>query len=253
MSTQREFSATASDLGAMAVAGVGPGQAPESVIHLEKIWKIYQTGDVTLAALRSVSLDIRSGEFVAIMGASGSGKSTLLNILGCLDRPTKGLYTLAGIDVSTYSAAERADVRNQQIGFIFQNFNLLPRTSVWENVEAPMLYAGIRKAERSKRIEDALKTVGIFEKVASLPNQLSGGQQQRVAIARALVNRPSIILADEPTGNLDSHTSEEILAFLQELNQSQGITLVMVTHAIEAAEYASRRIVMKDGEIESDE
>ncbi|MFZ0427391.1 MAG: ABC transporter ATP-binding protein [Acidobacteriota bacterium] len=223
------------------------------MIHLEKIWKIYQTGDVTLAALRGVSLDIRSGEFVAIMGASGSGKSTLLNILGCLDRPTKGLYTLAGIDVSTYSAAERADVRNQQIGFIFQNFNLLPRTSVWENVEAPMLYAGIRKAERSKRIEDALKTVGIFEKVASLPNQLSGGQQQRVAIARALVNRPSIILADEPTGNLDSHTSEEILAFLQELNQSQGITLVMVTHAIEAAEYASRRIVMKDGEIESDE
>ncbi len=251
MNTQRE-SSTISGLDTMAITSVGPETTAEKVIQLDQIWKIYRTGDVELAALRSVSLEIRRGEFVAVMGSSGSGKSTLLNILGCLDHPTRGTYKLAGTDVSTYSAAERADVRNRAIGFIFQNFNLLPRTSVWENVEAPMLYAGIRKVERSRRIEAALQTVGISEKAASLPNQLSGGQQQRVAIARSLINRPSIVLADEPTGNLDSHTSEEILTFLQELNRSEHITLVMVTHDIEAAEYASRRIVMRDGQIESD-
>lgn len=252
MSTAQEPLGT-SGRGAVALAGPDGRKATDAVIHLEDIWKIYQTGDVKLAALQGVSLDIRSGEFVAVMGASGSGKSTLLNILGCLDHPTRGVYRLAGVDVSTYSAADRADVRNQRIGFIFQNFNLLPRTSVWENVEAPMLYAGIRKAERSRRIEQALQRVGIPDKAASLPNQLSGGQQQRVAIARALVNRPSIVLADEPTGNLDSRTSDEILEFLRGLNRSEGLTLVMVTHAIEAADYASRRIVMKDGQIESDE
>ncbi len=252
MSTHYEPPA-APDLGALAMTGLRSDRTPESVIHLEEIWKVYRTGDVTLAALHGISLEIRKGEFVAVMGASGSGKSTLLNILGCLDHPTKGTYRLAGIDVSTYSAAERADVRNRQIGFIFQNFNLLPRTSVWENVEAPMLYARVRKPERARRIEEALQTVGIPDKAASLPNQLSGGQQQRVAIARALINRPSLVLADEPTGNLDSRTSEEILAFLQQLNRSEGITLVMVTHDIEAAEYASRRIVMRDGQIESDD
>ncbi len=252
MSTHHEPSLTP-ELGALAMTSLRSEDTRESVIHLDEIWKIYQTGDVKLAALHGISLDIRKGEFVAVMGASGSGKSTLLNILGCLDHPTRGTYRLAGIDVSTYSAADRADVRNRQIGFIFQNFNLLPRTSVWENVEAPMLYARVKKHERARRIEEALKTVGIPEKAGSLPNQLSGGQQQRVAIARALVNRPSLVLADEPTGNLDSRTSEEILAFLQELNQSAGITLVMVTHDMEAAEYASRRIVMRDGQIESDD
>jgi putative ABC transport system ATP-binding protein len=190
---------------------------------------------------------------VAIMGASGSGKSTMLNILGCLDRPTRGVYLLDGIDVSTFSASSRADIRNQKIGFIFQSFNLLSRTSVWENVEAPMLYAGIPKAERVRRIEEALKVVGIPEKAKALPNQLSGGQQQRVAVARALVNHPAILLADEPTGNLDSATSDEIMTFLQTLNRDKTITLVMVTHEQDIAAYASRIIHMKDGRMISDE
>jgi putative ABC transport system ATP-binding protein len=187
------------------------------------------------------------------MGASGSGKSTMLNILGCLDRPTRGVYLLDGIDVSTFSASSRADIRNQKIGFIFQSFNLLSRTSVWENVEAPMLYAGIPKAERVRRIEEALKVVGIPEKAKALPNQLSGGQQQRVAVARALVNHPAILLADEPTGNLDSATSDEIMTFLQTLNRDKTITLVMVTHEQDIAAYASRVIHMKDGRMISDE
>ncbi len=202
--------------------------------------------------MRGVSLDIEDGSFVAIMGSSGSGKSTLLNILGCLDRPTRGFYLLDGIDVSTYSAAMRADIRNEKIGFVFQNFNLLPRSSVWENVEAPMLYAGVNRAERSRRVEEALEIVRIPEKAKAFPNQLSGGQQQRVAIARAIINQPSILLADEPTGNLDSVTSKELLIFMRELNQIKGLTLVMVTHDDEAATYASRLIVMRDGQIESD-
>jgi putative ABC transport system ATP-binding protein len=226
---------------------------PQDVISLRGVHKIYDLGEVRVEALKSVSLEITRGEFVAIMGASGSGKSTMLNILGCLDRPTEGVYLLDGIDVSTFTASQRADIRNQKIGFIFQSFNLLPRTSVWENVEAPMLYAGVPKAERVKRVEDALKVVGIPEKAKALPNQLSGGQQQRVAVARALVNHPAILLADEPTGNLDSATSEEIMVFLQNLNREKGITLVMVTHEHDIAAYASRIIHMKDGRVISDE
>lgn len=225
---------------------------PQDVISLRGVQKIYDLGEVRVEALKGVSLEIARGEFVAIMGASGSGKSTMLNILGCLDRPTKGVYLLDGIDVSTFAASQRADIRNQKIGFIFQSFNLLPRTSVWENVEAPMLYAGVPKAERVKRVQDALKVVGIPEKAKALPNQLSGGQQQRVAVARALVNHPAILLADEPTGNLDSATSEEIMVFLQNLNREKGITLMMVTHEHDIAAYASRIIHMKDGEIIGD-
>jgi putative ABC transport system ATP-binding protein len=234
-----------------------PASRPEvhtdSVIALRDIWRIYDLGEVQVEALRGVSLDIQRGQFVAIMGTSGSGKSTMLNIIGCLDRPTRGLYWLDGIDVSTFSPTERADIRNQKIGFIFQSFNLLPRTSVWENVEAPMLYSGVGKVERANRIEAALKVVGIPEKAKALPNQLSGGQQQRVAVARALVNQPAILLADEPTGNLDSATSEEIMRFLQKLNREKGITLVMVTHEHDIAAYASRVVHMKDGNVLSDD
>jgi len=223
------------------------------VLEMHDIWKIYESGEVQVKALAGVSLKICAGEFVAIMGASGSGKSTLLNIMGSLDRPTRGTYRLQGVDVSTYSPAQRADLRNQEIGFIFQSFNLLPRTSIFENVEAPLLYSGIRKTERVERVMEALRSVGLEDKVRATPNQLSGGQQQRVAIARALINHPAIVLADEPTGNLDSVTSQEILEMLRELNLSKGITLVMVTHALEAAAFASRKIVMKDGKIEHDE
>ena len=224
-----------------------------AVIALHEVWKIYDTGEIRVEALRGITLEIARGEFVAIMGASGSGKSTMLNILGCLDRPTRGVYRLDGVDVSTFSPSQRADIRNRNIGFIFQTFNLLSRTSVWENVEAPMLYSGISKADRAARIEEALEVVGIPEKAKALPNQLSGGQQQRVAAARALVNRPAILLADEPTGNLDSATSEEIMAFLRRLISDQGITLVMVTHEQEVADYASRQIYMRDGQILRDE
>jgi putative ABC transport system ATP-binding protein len=220
-----------------------------AVIALQDVWKIYDTGEIRVEALRGVSLEIARGEFVAIMGASGSGKSTMLNILGCLDHPTSGVYRLDGVDVSTFSNSQRADIRNQKIGFIFQTFNLLSRTSVWENVEAPMLYSGTSKTERIHRIEEALSVVGLSEKAKALPNQLSGGQQQRVAAARALVNQPAILLADEPTGNLDSVTSKEIMTFLQSLNSEKWITLVMVTHEQEIAGYASRQIHMRDGQI----
>jgi putative ABC transport system ATP-binding protein len=228
-------------------------QGNGNIISLKNVWKIYDTGAVLVEALRGVDLDIPRGQFAAIMGASGSGKSTMLNILGCLDRPTTGTYLLENTDVSTFSTAQRADIRNQKIGFIFQSFNLLPRTSVWENVEAPMLYAGISKTDRHQRITENLKIVGISDKAKSLPNQLSGGQQQRVAVARALINHPAILLADEPTGNLDSVTSEEIMRFLQKLNREKGITLIMVTHEAGIAAYASRIIHMRDGHILSDE
>lgn len=229
-----------------------PAHDRKAIIVLQDVWKIYDTGEIRVEALRGVSLGIAGGEFVAIMGASGSGKSTMLNILGCLDHPTRGAYLLDDVDVSTFSPTERADIRNQKIGFIFQTFNLLSRTSVWENVEAPMLYSGTSKTERSQRIEEALSVVGLSEKAKALPNQLSGGQQQRVAAARALVNRPAILLADEPTGNLDTATSDEIMMFLQNLNQTKGITLVMVTHEADIAAYASRRIQMQDGAVLSD-
>ena len=190
---------------------------------------------------------------MGLMGASGSGKSTMLNIVGCLDRPSSGTYLLDGEDASDLSPAQRSDIRNRKIGFVFQNFNLLPRTTVWENVEAPLLYAGLPKAERGHRVRQVLETVGIAEKANALPTQLSGGQQQRVAVARALVNHPSLLLADEPTGNLDSVTSKEIMRFLRDLNAQHGLTLLLVTHEADIAAYAARIIHMRDGRIQRDE
>ncbi|HST50791.1 MAG TPA: ABC transporter ATP-binding protein [Pyrinomonadaceae bacterium] len=222
------------------------------VIELEGIHKTYTMGDVEVHALRGVSLAIREGEFVAIMGTSGSGKSTTMNIIGCLDRPTRGTYTLDGQDVSEMSKDERADIRNRKIGFVFQGFNLLSRTSALENVELPMLYANIDAAERHKRAIEALHSVGLAGREQNHPNQLSGGQQQRVAIARSLVNHPALILADEPTGNLDSRTSVEVMEIFQRLNRERGITLVLVTHETDIAEYASRVVVFKDGRIKKD-
>lgn len=223
------------------------------VIQLEEVHKTYQMGDVEVHALRGISLTIRQGEFVAIMGTSGSGKSTMMNIIGCLDRPTRGAYILDGQDVSQLSKDERADIRNHKIGFVFQGFNLLSRTSTLENVELPMLYAGIDAAERKRRAIAAIESVGLKGRELNHPNQLSGGQQQRVAIARSLVNRPALILADEPTGNLDSRTSIEVMEIFQRLNCEQGIMLVLVTHELDIAEYARRVVVFKDGKIKSDD
>jgi putative ABC transport system ATP-binding protein len=222
------------------------------VIELDHLHKTYTMGDVEVHALRGVSLTIREGEFVAIMGASGSGKSTMMNIIGCLDRPTRGTYTLDGQDVSQLTKDERADIRSQKIGFVFQGFNLLSRTSAIENVELPMLYADIDSSERQRRSAEALASVGLIGREQSHPNQLSGGQQQRVAIARALVNQPALILADEPTGNLDSRTSVEVMEIFQRLNRERGITLVLVTHEPDIADYAQRVIVFKDGRIKKD-
>jgi putative ABC transport system ATP-binding protein len=229
-------------------------QQPEArpVIQLEHIHKTYTMGDVDVHALRGVSLTIREGEFVAIMGASGSGKSTTMNIIGCLDQPTRGEYILDGQDVSRMSKDERADIRCQKIGFVFQGFNLLSRTSALENVELPMLYAGVDSAQRDQRALEALAAVGLAGREQSHPNQLSGGQQQRVAVARALVNNPALILADEPTGNLDSRTSVEVMEIFQRLNRERGITLVLVTHEPDIADYAQRVVVFKDGKIKKD-
>jgi putative ABC transport system ATP-binding protein len=222
------------------------------VIQLEHIHKTYTMGDVEVHALRGVTLTIGEGEFVAIMGASGSGKSTTMNIIGCLDRPTKGTYILDGEDVSEMSKDERADIRCQKIGFVFQGFNLLSRTSALENVELPMLYLGVDATQRHQRAMEALAAVGLAGREQNHPNQLSGGQQQRVAVARSLVNHPALILADEPTGNLDSRTSVEVMEIFQRLNREMGITLVLVTHEPDIAEYAKRVIVFKDGKIKSD-
>ena len=222
------------------------------VIELENIHKTYTMGDVQVHALRGASLTIREGEFVAIMGASGSGKSTTMNIIGCLDRPTKGTYILDGQDVSEMSKDERADIRSRKIGFVFQGFNLLSRTSALENVELPMLYAGIPGAQRHQRALASLAAVGLAGREQNHPNQLSGGQQQRVAVARALVNDPALILADEPTGNLDSRTSVEVMEIFQRLNRERGITLVLVTHEPDIAQYAQRIVVFKDGKIRRD-
>ena len=229
-------------------------QVPEArpVIQLDHIHKIYTMGDVEVHALRGVSLEIRQGEFVAIMGASGSGKSTMMNIIGCLDRATRGTYNLDGEDVSQLSKDERADIRCQKIGFVFQGFNLLSRTSALENVELPMLYLGVDSATRHQRAMEALAAVGLAGREQNHPNQLSGGQQQRVAVARSLVNNPALILADEPTGNLDSRTSVEVMEIFQRLNRERGITLVLVTHEHDIAEYADRIVVFKDGKIKSD-
>lgn len=222
------------------------------VIQLDHIHKTYTMGDVNVHALRGVSLTIREGEFVAIMGASGSGKSTTMNIIGCLDRPTKGTYILDGQDVSEMSKDERADIRCEKIGFVFQGFNLLSRTSALENVELPMLYAGLESGERHRRALGALAAVGLAGREQNHPNQLSGGQQQRVAVARSLVNNPALILADEPTGNLDSRTSVEVMEIFQRLNRERGITLVLVTHEPDIAQYAQRVVVFKDGRIKRD-
>jgi putative ABC transport system ATP-binding protein len=227
-----------------------PGLRP--VIELDHIHKTYTMGDVDVHALRGVSLTIHEGEFVAIMGASGSGKSTTMNIIGCLDRPTRGKYVLDGEDVSEMSKDERADIRCQKIGFVFQGFNLLSRTSALENVELPMLYAGVNGPARHQRAMEALAAVGLAGREQNHSNQLSGGQQQRVAVARSLVNNPSLILADEPTGNLDSRTSIEVMEIFQRLNRERGITLVLVTHETDIAEYAQRVIVFKDGKIKRD-
>jgi putative ABC transport system ATP-binding protein len=224
-----------------------------SIIRLEHIHKVYHTGEVDVHAVRDVSMEIVNGEFVAIMGASGSGKSTMMNMLGCLDRPSDGKYFLDGVDVSNLDRDELATIRNQKIGFVFQGFNLLSRTSALENTELPMMYnrGHISSREQNERARRALEIVGLGSRADHHPNQLSGGQQQRVAIARALVNQPAMILADEPTGNLDTQTSIEIMGVFQKLND-EGITLAMVTHELDIARYTKRTVIMRDGKIVSD-
>ena len=225
-----------------------------SVISLQDVKKIYELGDNSVHALSGVSLDIEAGEFVTITGASGSGKSTMMHILGCLDRPTAGRYLLNGKDVSNLPKEELAAIRNKQIGFVFQGFNLLPRTTAAENVEVPLLYSRppMTTSERKSRALEALEALGLSDRAEHHPSQLSGGQQQRVAIARALVNRPSLILADEPTGNLDSKTSIEVMRLLQDLRERSGITIILITHEAEIAAYGTRIISVKDGLIVSD-
>lgn len=223
-----------------------------AVICAEDLHKSYELGEASVHALRGVSVHIRRGEFVAIMGASGSGKSTFMNILGCLDRPTSGRYLLEGIDVSQHDKKALALIRNQRLGFVFQGFNLLARTTALENTELPTLYTKIDKAERGRRAEQALALVGLSNRAQHFPSQMSGGQQQRVAIARALVNRPSILLADEPTGNLDSRTSVEIMEIFQNLND-KGLTIVLVTHEQDVAQFANRVLVFRDGKIRRDD
>jgi ABC-type lipoprotein export system ATPase subunit len=221
-----------------------------ALIELRDVWKVYDLGEVKVEALRSASLDIEQGEYLALVGPSGSGKSTLMNTLGCLDRPTRGSYRLAGEEVATMSRDERARIRNQRLGFVFQNFNLLARTSAIENVELPLLYSrGINARERHRRAVEKLELVGLGERMHHHPSQLSGGQQQRVAIARALVNEPSILMGDEPTGNLDSRTSSEIINLFWELNQEQQLTVILVTHDQDVARHARRKIVLRDGQI----
>ena len=223
-----------------------------ALIRLDSVSKTYRTGDIEVHAVRGVSLDIGAGEFVAVMGASGSGKSTVMNILGCLDRPTSGRYVLDGVEVSDVDRDQLADLRNKKLGFVFQGFHLLSRTSALENVELPMLYArGFTAAQQRERALRALDLVGLADRADHHPNQLSGGQQQRVAIARALVNEPVLLLADEPTGNLDSRTSVEIMGVFQRLN-AQGITILMVTHESDIARHTTRTIVMRDGLIVAD-
>ncbi|NLJ88189.1 MAG: ABC transporter ATP-binding protein [Epulopiscium sp.] len=221
------------------------------MIKVEALDKIYENGRLQVTALKNVNLNVSPGEFVAIMGASGSGKSTLMNILGCLDRASSGKYYLDNVDISSLADDELANIRNIKIGFVFQAFNLLPKLNALENVELPMIYAGFKNKERREKALVALDKVGLSDRIHHLPNELSGGQKQRVAIARALVNSPSIILADEPTGNLDSKSSEEIIGIFQKLND-EGVTIVMVTHEPEIAEHTKRIVKFKDGEIISD-
>jgi putative ABC transport system ATP-binding protein len=225
------------------------------VVQITDIHKIYESGEVPVHAVRGVSLDIQRGEFVALMGASGSGKSTLMNVLGCLDRPTRGTYLLDGVDVGSLNRNDLADLRNQKLGFVFQGFNLLARTTALENVELPMLYGRNRKLsskEIRERAMHCLDIVGLSKRFDHFPNQLSGGQQQRVAIARGLVNSPQVLLADEPTGNLDSKTSVEVMGVFQKLND-EGITIVMVTHELDIAHYCKRNLILRDGVVVRDE
>ncbi len=224
----------------------------QPVIKVEDLWKIYQLGEVQVEALRGVSFEIEEGEFVAVMGPSGSGKSTLLNILGCLDRPTRGRYFLDGQEVSQLNENQLAQIRNQKIGFVFQTFNLLPRLTALQNVELPLIYAGVPSQKRKEQAIKSLEAVGLEDRVHHYPNQLSGGQQQRVAIARALVNNPSIILADEPTGNLDTRSSEEIMYILQGLNR-EGKTIILVTHERDIASHTRRILHFRDGQLVDDE
>jgi putative ABC transport system ATP-binding protein len=223
------------------------------LLHIEDVTKTYDLGETQVRALRGVSVEIARGEFVAVMGASGGGKSTFMNILGCLDRPTSGRYVLDGVDVSTLPKNELAKIRNQKIGFVFQGFNLLARTTAIENVELPTHYARIPQEEGHKRALEALERVGLADRAGHFPSQLSGGQQQRVAIARALVNRPTILLADEPTGNLDSRTAVEIMSIFQGLNEESGLTIVLVTHEPDIAQFAKRILFFRDGKIKRDE
>lgn len=224
----------------------------KNIIHVENLRKIYDTGKIQVEALKGINFDVQENEFVAIMGASGSGKSTFMNILGCLDTVTHGKYELDEIDVSKMNSSELATIRNKKIGFVFQSFNLLPKIDILKNVELPMMYAGVGRAERKKRAEEALERVGLGERMDHKPNEISGGQKQRVAIARALVNNPKIILADEPTGNLDSKVGDEIMGFFTQLN-NEGVTIVLVTHEPDIAAFAKRIVVFKDGNIISDE
>ncbi len=223
----------------------------KKVIEIDSVTKVYQMGKQTVHALRGVSLDIHKNEYVALMGPSGSGKSTLMNMLGCLDTPTSGTYILNGQNVSTLVDDELAEIRNKEIGFVFQTFNLIPRLSSLENVALPLVYAGMRKSDRLEKAYQVLKSVGLGDRVDHKPNELSGGQRQRVAVARALVNDPSIILADEPTGNLDSKTSIEIMGLFEQIH-NQGNTVILVTHEPDIAEYSHRVIRLKDGELETD-
>ena len=238
--------------GTRGLTPLSPSRTPSVVIHLERIHKVYRMGDIEVHALRGVSLEIKRGEFVAIMGPSGSGKSTMMNIIGCLDRPTKGQYFLESVDVSTVDKPGLADIRNKNVGFVFQSFNLVPRTSALENVELPLIYAGVGAGERLRRARAALAEVGLSDRERSMPNQLSGGQQQRVALARALVNNPSLILADEPTGALDTRTSVEVMEMFQRLNRERNLTLVVVTHEPDIAQYSNRIIQFRDGRIHRD-
>jgi putative ABC transport system ATP-binding protein len=220
------------------------------LLQIHDLRKAYALDGVTIQALRGIDLDIAHGEFVAIMGPSGSGKSTLMHILGCLDVPDAGSYRLHGQDVTRLSDDQLAALRNREIGFVFQNFNLLARTSALENVETPLIYAGVGKAERRQRARETLQRMGLGERMQHLPNQLSGGQAQRVAIARALVTQPSLLLADEPTGNVDTATSAEIMSLLDELNREDGLTIILITHEQDVADHARRRLFLRDGQLE---
>jgi putative ABC transport system ATP-binding protein len=225
---------------------------PVALIRMEGLSKIYRTGTLEVHALKGINLTVDPGEFLSIMGPSGSGKSTLMNIIGCLDAPTSGLYLLDGEDASKLSRDDRADIRSRKLGFVFQGFNLLPRISAEQNVELPLIYGRAKALERKERAREALALVGLGDRALHLPSELSGGQQQRVAIARALANRPEIILADEPTGNLDTQTSREIMEVFRKLNEERKITFVLVTHNPEVADLTDRKILLRDGNIEAD-